>query len=206
VETVTRHGSGGPRTIDGVLVFRSDTLEADITRWHGIPITSVPRTLLDLAAHFRGAKLARCVREALRLERTSMTEVMDSVLGHHRGRRGSRRLAVALAQYEGLPLHRARSTSEVVALQILKRAGRPDPRFNRYVAGEEADFSWRPHRLIIEIDGPDYHRDVGEDLRKQRVWEAAGWKVERLPSPAVFDHPERLLALAPTTERPGEPA
>ena len=203
IEIVTRDGSGGPRRIDGVLVYRSDTLDGDVTHLHGIPITTVPRTLLDLAAHFRGARLARCVREAIRLGLTTTSEVMECLLGRYRGRRGSRRLARALAEYEGLPVNRARSASEVVALQILKRAERPQPRFNQRVAGEEADFHWPAHRLIIELDGPDFHRDVAEDLRKQANWEAAGWRVERLPSPAVFHEPERLLALAPTTERPG---
>ena len=201
-EIVTRDGSGGPRRIDGVLAYRSDTLDGDVTRLHGIPITTVPRTLLDLAAHFGGGRLARCVREAIRLRLTTTDEVMKCLLGHHRGRRGCRRLARALAEYEGLPIDRARSASEVVALQLLKRAGRPDPRFNRYVAGEEADFHWPAHRLIIELDGPDFHRDVGEDQRKQAIWEAAGLRVYRLPSPVVYEEPERLLALAPTTERP----
>jgi very-short-patch-repair endonuclease len=202
VEIVTRPGSGGPRRLDGVLVYRSETLAPDTTTLHGIPITAVPRTLLDLAAHFRGSLLSRCVREAIRLRTTSTREVMEALLGRHHGRRGSRRLALTLSRYEGLPIHRARSVSEVVALQILKAHARPDPRFNRRVAGEEADFSWPAHRLIIELDGPDFHRDVGEDRRKQAIWTAAGWRVERLPSPTVFDEPERLLALAPTAERP----
>lgn len=201
-EIVTRDGSGGPRRIDGVLVYRSETLDGDTTWLHGIPITKVPRTLLDLAAHFRGRLLARCVREAIRLRTTSTTEIMACLLGHHQGRRGSARLAQVVAEYGGLPVHRARSASEVVALQILKRAGVPEPRFNRHVVGEEADFHWPAHRLIIELDGPDFHRDVGEDLRKQAIWEAAGWRVERLPSPVVYEEPERLLALTPVTERP----
>jgi very-short-patch-repair endonuclease len=202
VEIVTRPGSGGPRRLDGVLVYRSDTLPRDTTVREGIAITTVARTLLDLAAHFRGARLSRCVREAIRLQTTSTREVMDALLGHHRGRRGSRRLAHTIAAYEGLPVHRARSVSEVLALQLIKQAGRPEPRFNRRVAGEEADFSWRAHKLIIELDGPDFHRDIGEDARKQAIWEAAGWTVERLLSPTVFDRPERFLALVPKTERP----
>src|SRR5688572_24220249 len=67
-ETVTRPGSGGPRRHGDVLVFRSSTLEDDCTTFHGIPITSVPRTLLDLTGRTGIKGLARAVREAVRLD------------------------------------------------------------------------------------------------------------------------------------------
>jgi hypothetical protein len=66
LETITRPGSGGPRRHGSVLVFRSTTLEGDCERLRGIPITSVPRTLLDLAARVSARALARAVREAVR--------------------------------------------------------------------------------------------------------------------------------------------
>ena len=91
------------------------------------------------------------------------------------------------------------------ALEVLREAGRPLPGLNVRIAGEEADLSWSQMRLIIEIDGGPFHLDVGEDARKQARWETAGWTVRRLPSDDVYDHPERLLLLAPTTERPALP-
>ena len=69
---------------------------------------------------------------------------------------------------------------------------------NRKIAGEEADLIWRKRRLIIEIDGGPFHLDVGEDLRKQQIWERAGYTVRRIPSDAVWNEPARLVAL---TER-----
>ncbi len=56
-------------------------------------------------------------------------------------------------------------------------------------------------RLIIEIDGGPFHLDVGEDARKQAVWEA---RMDCPPHPVRrrLDHPEHLLALAPPIERP----
>src|SRR5687767_6492794 len=50
-EIITRPGSGGPCRSDGVLVHRSLTLGDDVAQVHGIPVTAVPRTLLDLAPH-----------------------------------------------------------------------------------------------------------------------------------------------------------
>jgi hypothetical protein len=201
LETVTRPGSGGPRRHGGVLVHRSSTLGDDVTRRWGIPITSVSRTLLDLASKVGDRALARAVRESVRLELTTLPELGER-LGGHRGRRGVRRLAWILTRYAGLPLDRARSGAEVRALEILQAAGRSLPRLNVRIAGEEADLSWRSPRLIIEIDGGPFHLDRGEDARKQRAWEEAGWEVRRISSDDIYDRPERLLTLSPPPNVP----
>jgi hypothetical protein len=125
-ETVTRPGSGGPRRHGGILAYRSETLDNDCTLLRGITITSVPRTLLDLAGQVSERALARAVREAVRLGLITLAVLGDS-LGRYRGRRGSRALAATLARYAGLPLERARSGAEVRALEILRAANRPLP-------------------------------------------------------------------------------
>ena len=66
---------------------------------------------------------------------------------------------------------------------------------NVRINGEEADLAWPERKLIIEIDGPQYHRFPEEDARKQRQWEAAEFTVRRLPSDAVYNEGE-LIALA----------
>jgi hypothetical protein len=204
-ETVTRPGRGGPRRHGGVLVFRSETLDQVRDEVRGIPVTSVPRTLLDLAAHVTERALARSVREAVRLELTSIDTLID-FRGANRGRRGVARLGAALTRYSGLPLQRARSGAEVRALEVLRDAGRELPLLNVRVAGEEADLSWARYRLIIEIDGGPFHLDAGEDARKEAAWRAAGWQVRRLTSDAVYDDPGRLLALALEASVPGSTA
>ena len=204
IECVTRPGSGGPRRHGGVLAYRSSTLDGEVTERRGIPITSVPRTLLDLARTVGDKALARALRESVRLDLTTLAGVGDH-LGAFRGRRGSRRLANAVARYAGLPLERARSGAEIRALEVLRDADRPLPLLNARIAGEEADLSWRTGRLILEIDGTPFHLDVGEDARKQRAWESAGWTVHRLPSEDVYERPAHLLALAPTRASPGNP-
>ncbi len=195
-ETVTRPGDGGPRRHGGVLIHHSQDLERDLTTLDGIPITTGARTVLDLAVHLDARAIARCVREALRLQATTEAE-LAATLDRHRGRRGAARVRRALDDYRGLPLPRARSDAEALALHVFAAARRPLPRLNRHVAGEEADLSWPSRRLIVELDGPQFHRDVGEDARKQTLWEGAGWAVNRLPTDDVYHHPERLLALAP---------
>ena len=193
-EIVTRPGNGGPRRQDGVLIHFSERLAGDTTTRFGIPITRVPRTLLDLVPHVSRPLLARCVRESIRLRTTTTVEIMDALTRPHRGRRGSRRLALTVARYEGLPIHRARSGVEVEALLLLRAAGRPMPKFNHKVAGREADLVWPKERLIIEIDGDEYHLDRGEDLAKEELWAAAGFAVRRLPAENVAAD---LLTIAP---------
>jgi len=200
-EIVTRPGSGGPRRHGGVLAFRSLTLEGDCDVLRGIPITSVPRTLLDLAAYGSGPALARAVREAIRLEHTTAAVLVER-LAAYAGRRGARRLGGVVARYTGLPVERARSGAEVRALEVLRDARMPPPRLNVRVAGEEADLSWPRRRLIIEIDGAPFHLDAGQDARKQACWEEAGWTVRRLAADAVYEDPHGLVALV---EQPNVP-
>lgn len=191
---ITRPGSGGPRRLSGVIAHRSTTVEWESTELDGIPITTVPRTLLDLARYSRTLALARGVREAIRLDLTTCVDLTDFVLERRR-RKGAHALLRVLARYAGLPLERARSGAEVKALELLRDAGRPLPRLNVRVAGEEADLSWPSRRLIVEIDGGPYHRDRGEDARKTEVWVRAGWEVRRIPSDDVYEMPAALLAI-----------
>jgi hypothetical protein len=193
---VTRPGSGGPQLLDGVLVCRSRELGGETTRLEGIPITTPERTVVDLAAFARGRRLERVVREAIRLRTTTAVE-LHAATRRHRGRRGVARLRAAVGRYAGLSLERTRSDAEALALTILRDAGRPVDDHNRLIEGEEADLIWHRHRLIIEIDGPQFHLDAAENLRKQRIWEAGGWTVLRISSDDVYLHPHRLIAPAP---------
>ena len=151
-EMVVRPGSGGPLLYDGLRVSRSETLAGNTTVLDGIPITTVERTIIDLSAWLDPRSLRRMVREALRLEQTTIPGLVQSLLDH-KGRRGTRAIQLALASYSGLPIERCRSASEVQALIVLRDAGVELPKVNVKVAGEEADLVWRKWRLIIEIDG-----------------------------------------------------
>jgi hypothetical protein len=199
--TVVRPGSGGPRVIDGIRVHRSSTLEGNTTVLNGVPITTIERTLLDIAPIVSEKALRRAVRVAVREDLTSLVAIGDAI-GRAGAPRGSRRVASALARYADLPIERARSGAEIRAMEILRDHGRELPQLNVRVAGEEADLVWRRHKEIVEIDGGPWHLDAGEDARKQAVWEGAGYAVRRIPSDDVYEYPMRLLALAPHAERP----
>jgi hypothetical protein len=124
--------------LDGVLVCRSSTLAGNTTVLDGMPITTPQRTLVDLAPHLDDRGLARSLRELLRLRLADESAVLAAA----RRRRGAARIRVAVGRHAGLPLHRARSDAEALALVTLRDADRPLPRINRRIAGEEADLSW----------------------------------------------------------------
>jgi hypothetical protein len=191
-ETIVRPGSRGRERSGGVLVRYSQTLHGATGTFDGIPITSPERTLIDLAA---AADPARALREAKRLKLVTPYSLAVS-LERHRSRRGTNRLKHLNDRYSGLPYSRCRSNAEAKALEVLHDAGVAAPEVNTDVAGQEADLTWPARRLIIEIDGPQFHQITAEDARKQACWEAAGYTVRRISSDAVFEAPGALIALA----------
>lgn len=197
-EVVVSAGSGGPRRYGDVLVCRSGTLDADAL--DGLPITTVERTVLDLAAGLPARDAVKAAREAIRLGLTDAARLRER-LERARGRRGVARLRVAVEALVSLPISRCRSDAEARALELLAAAALPAPRVNVLVAGLEADLSWPGRRLIVEIDGPRFHRLRDEDARRTATWRAAGWHVLRVPSSVVFDQPEAFVA-AIRAERP----
>lgn len=194
--TVVRPGSGGRKRIGDLLVLRSTTLAGELTARHGIPTTTAARTIIDLAGHLPRYQLDRMVRDAIRLKHLTPAELRAGLV-KHRGRRGVATLREVVGQYELLRVEATKSNAEAEAVVLLAVHGRPAPEVNVLIAGKEADLVWRDERLIIELDGPQWHLFAEIDRHKDAIWRAAGWRVERLPTDDVFHHPERLLALAP---------
>jgi hypothetical protein len=193
-EVVVRPGSGGPKRLGDVLVCRSSTLADDTTTLDGLPITTVERTIVDLGASVRGRAAQKMIREAIRLKLTTMPRLQRH-FQRRKGRRGIAALRDYVERFGKLPFERCRSDAESMALQVLAESSRPIPSVNVDIAGEEADFSWPDRRLIIEIDGPQWHLFADEDGRKEAAWRAAGWTVRRIPSGRVFDAPHELIVL-----------
>jgi very-short-patch-repair endonuclease len=194
-EIVTRPGSGGQRQLRGLLVLRSATLAGDVVVRDGIRITTGARTLVDLAPSLNERDLRRTYREAMRLKATS-TQPLLAALERHAAKRGTRLLKELATRYRAIPYKRCRSDAESLGLELMHDGRVAAPQVNVRVAGEEADLVWPARRLIIEIDGPQYHQFPEEDARKQALWERAGFEVRRIPSDAVYHDPARLLALA----------
>jgi very-short-patch-repair endonuclease len=129
--------------------------DADRARHEGIPVTALPRTLLDLAATYAEKHLERAIDRAERLGLLELIDI-DAMLDHHRGRPGGPALRAALEIYRDPAFTRSRA--ERLLLDALRRSGVPRPAVNAFVAGLEVDAYWERERLAVEVDGWEFHR------------------------------------------------
>ena len=194
-ESVVRHGDRGLRRHGRLMVFHSRALAGDTTTRDGIPITTPERTLIDLSASMGDKERRKMLREALRIGATTVPS-LEACLRKHRGRRGTAKLNELASEYARLKLDRCRSDAEAYAMEVLAASNRPLPELNLTIAGFEADLVWPERRVIVEIDGPQYHRDKLHDARRTKAWTDAGYTVRRLGSAELFEQPQRLLRAA----------
>jgi predicted transcriptional regulator of viral defense system len=117
------------RSREGVRGIRLHTARSlapqDTTTHEGIPITSVARTLLDLAATVRPDRLERALAQAERLQLYDYTAISD-VLSRSNGHRGRAALTRATAQEPKL----TRNDLEAIFLALVRQAGLPEPQTN----------------------------------------------------------------------------
>jgi very-short-patch-repair endonuclease len=152
---VTRPGRA-PQRRPGIDVHGSRALTlADTRREDGIPCTSPARTLLDLAEVTGPAELTRAIERAEEL-RIFDGRAVEEVLARANGRRGGARLTAALQAWAEPAF--TRSEAERRLLRRIHEAGLPAPMVNRWVAGYEVDMYWPAARLVVEIDGFEFHR------------------------------------------------
>jgi very-short-patch-repair endonuclease len=182
-----------------IKAMRAALPRRDTRRRHGMPLTSPPRTILDIAALFADPyELERIVAEASFRKLATEAELRDQ-LERNAGRRGSRRLRAVL-DLPGGP-HRTRSPAERQLLRLLRERGINGYEVNARVAGFEVDFLWRDARLAVEVDGFDAHSGriaFERDRLKVAKLRAAGISVMPVTGRRIRDDPhgvaERLLA------------
>ena len=192
IEMISRPGRGGRRRQGRLVVFRAK-LDGEVGRIDNLPITSPERTMIDIAARVPHTVTTRMFRDAIRLKATTTAELKDALARHHAG---TKLLTELTTRYGHLPFDRARSDAECLGLQILHDDGQTHWQLNHRIGGEEADLVDLGRRVIVEIDGPQYHLFADEDARKQAIWEAAGFEVRRIGSGAVYAGPAALIQLA----------
>lgn len=190
-ETVVRSGSGGPRHYPGLCVSRSSMLKGRTTRREGIPILRAESALISVAAAPDRPDVRRAFRESIRLRCTTANTIARAL----EGQRGSALLGDLCDRYATLPYHRCRSDAESRGLEILHDAGIPPPAVNVQVNGPRPDYTWRRLKLIIEVDGPQFHLFADEDAAKEARWRAVGYRVRRISSTEVYSRPGSLVAL-----------
>ena len=124
-------------------VIRARLDPKDLRRTEAMPLTSPPRTLLDMATLLAQDDLESLVAEANYRRLASEAELRDQVHRNH-GRRGVGPLRRIL-DLPGGP-RRTRSPAERQLLRLLRGAGIDGFETNARVHGYEVDFLWRRRR------------------------------------------------------------
>jgi hypothetical protein len=178
------------RQVRGVVTRRGGSIER--TTHRAIPVTTVPRTLVDLAGHLTLDALARACHEAGVQHRTTPKQV-EAVLAKRPRARGAGALRAVLSGEARVAL----SWLERAFLKRLVDAGLPLPQTNKEASGRRVDCRWPDRRLTVELDSYRYHhsRHAWElDRRREREARARGDDFRRYTYGDVVESPRLMLA------------
>jgi hypothetical protein len=207
---VTVPGGGRLDRQEGIVVHRVRRIRpADTTIVDGVRVTSVARTLLDMAAIVRRTTLDELLEAADDADLLDI-KACDGVCG--RGRKGSTALKRALLLYRPIPRW-TRSRLERYAYRLLEQEPDiPNPSINTWVGKHEVDL--RIGDLVIEIDGGAVHGTKAakeRDPRRDVEIQLAGCEIMRVTEHRLRYEPETYVAdvrafvsrAARTPARPG---
>jgi very-short-patch-repair endonuclease len=188
------------RTWDGIRRHYKALPADEVTVKDGIPVTTVPRTIFDLAATEPLDVVKAMLREAEFLELHDRLSLWD-LIERSPGRRGIRKVKVALEALKDEPLDERKSRFEERFVPFLRRHYLSRPRFNDWILlGEkriQVDCLWPAQRQIVELDGWQGHKTrtaFREDRARDRRLRVAGYGVTRLTWNQLQDEPELIAS------------
>jgi hypothetical protein len=169
----------------------------------GIPVTTVARTLFDLAEVVDERRLERAFEEADRLHLLEM-QALEEVCARGYGRRALRPIR-RLIEEARMP-ETTRSPLEDRFAEFCREHHLPPPDTNVMVFGREVDALWQGERLMVEMDSYAFHghRAAFErDRARDAAMQAEGYRVIRVTHRRLAREPiavaaeiRRLLRLA----------
>ena len=191
VTVVGRHCRSRPG-IDVTQVKQLDPRDRRIK--DGIALTAPARTLVDFAADAENDELEQAMSEARALRLVRDDEI-EAALARAGNRGGVGRLR-AFLRVETEPGY-TRSDGERRMRRVLRAARLPQPVCNAPIGRYRADFLWPDHKLVVEVDGYQFHghRQAFErDRRKDQALLAAGYRVLRVTWRQLRDEPLAVAA------------
>ncbi len=200
IDVTTPHSKRGRATI------RAHTAklhpEEDRAIRDGIPVTSVARTILDLAAQLAPDPLTRLIEESDRRQLFDLRALDRAIARRPRGA-GAAKLNAVLAAYRGTP--DTRSKLERDFRKLIADAGLPEPQFNVLVCGLTVDIWWPQWKLVVELDGEPYHtrpRAFETDRIRDATLQKADIRVLRVTGDRLDNAPADVLADVLALRRP----
>jgi Protein of unknown function (DUF559)/Transcriptional regulator, AbiEi antitoxin len=163
------------------LRFHRLRLAADeVTRRDGLRVTTMERTLFDIAA--TGADIRRTAHEAIAKKLTTQAK-LQAFAARHRGERG----APAIRRVAGEPHTRGRLERRFS--RFLSDCELPPPAANHPIGPYHADFYWPEYRLVVEFDEDGHKTELAfeEDRARDRHFAGLGLRVMRVTERAMRD-------------------
>lgn len=157
--------------------------DAEATTHYGIRVTTPARTLVDLADVLNPRQLTRALNEA-QVQRLTTPDQLTTLHTRYPGRRTSR-----LRPEQGATPTRSHLEDDFV--RFLKRHRLPLPELNQQIAGHEVDAVYRAQRLVIELDGRQFHttpRAFEKDRDRDADLLSAGFSTLRITDQRLKRH------------------
>jgi very-short-patch-repair endonuclease len=181
------------RRPSGLVVHRTKTLTlADVRTHLDIRVTSIARTLLDCAPSLDERILSRAVNDALRSLYMTRAQLADVVTRNPR-HPGTK----LLRPFVETPTGPTRSPFEDDFLEFCDRYRLPRPKVNTIVCGYEVDALFERERVIIELDGWEFHNDQRSfetDRTRDVVTLVAGYVTVRITWKRLHTNPDEEAA------------
>ena len=170
--------------------YRCTKLTTRDRRWqYGIPVTSPARTALDIAPRLTERAMLRMLSNGRRSGYLHLDSLRD-VIARNPRHPGAHTLGALVEDAPEIP---TRSGLEDTFRAFVKRFELPEPRINSRLNGYEVDAVFEAERLIVEVDGWDYHNDrLAFDSDRERDASAlyAGFETYRITDRRLEQQPE----------------
>ncbi|MDO8188174.1 type IV toxin-antitoxin system AbiEi family antitoxin domain-containing protein [Conexibacter sp. JD483] len=201
---------GGHRDVDvtvahqrraqpGIRLHRAELPDEDVTRIERLPVTTLARTLVDIAATLPRDHVVKAMQEAERARRLD-TRAVERVLQRtaHRNDGGHALMRDLLADLRAHETQLTRSKLENRFTALARDFALPRPRTNVHVHGREVDAWWPAAGIAVELDG---WRDHGTRRAFQRDREKGNWLALRGVVLLRFTHDDLVRRPAHVAEQ-----
>ena len=181
----------GRRDLLGIDVHVSRRIDPrDATVLDGVPITTVSRTIADLAGSIGWVDLRRT------MERADVRELLDvgALLRCAKNRAGAPRIRTILDEWAPAPTHRG---LEERLLDLVRRTSLPEPLVNAPLHGYEVDLLWETSKLVVEGDSRGFHNSwaaAERDRQRDAILATHGYRVLRFTWAQVTRRQHEVVA------------
>ncbi len=168
----------------------------------GLPVTGLPRTVLDLAAVLPWSRFERAIDAVIRQKLCDWPDLCEVLALHSiQGRNGCGPLRAILDERYGDDNIPDSAFNRMVG-RLLERSGMPSPRYEYEILDRSGrfvgrvDLAYQRERIAIELDSVRWHlnrESFEKDPRRKNRLMLAGWTVLTFTWSDFVDRPGELV-------------